>query len=95
MLPLAVAVLGRVKETSPRQPGHRIDNASLDEVISSHLRQARMKLSAETLNLLPSAARLRGFEQDLGLTDNQFDTTLSIFYVGYITMQVPSYVFCS
>ena len=38
-----------------------------------------------------SAARLRGFEEDLGLTGNQFGTVLSILYVGYITMQVPSY----
>lgn len=46
------------------------------------------------LNLIPSAARLRGFEEDLGLTGNQFATILSILYVGYITMQVPSYEFC-
>ena len=42
-------------------------------------------------DLISSAARLRGFEEDLGLTGNQFATTLSILYVGYITMQVPSY----
>lgn len=42
-----------------------------------------------------SAARLRGFEEDLGLVGNQFATVLSILYVGYITMQVPSYAsFC-
>ena len=43
------------------------------------------------LNPIPSAARLRGFEEDLGLVGNQFATILSILYVGYITMQVPSY----
>ena len=43
------------------------------------------------LILKSSAARLRGFEEDLGLTGNQFATILSILYVGYITMQVPSY----
>ena len=47
------------------------------------------------LELPSSAARLRGFEEGLGLTGSQFDTTLSIFYVGYITTQVPSYVFRS
>ena len=52
-------------------------------------------VGAEALNPLPSAARLRGFEEDLGLTGSQFASVLSIFYVGYITMQVPSYVFCS
>lgn len=30
-----------------------------------------------------SAARLRGFEQDLQLTDGQFDTVLSILYGTY------------
>ena len=36
------------------------------------------------------AARLRGFEDDLGLKGNEFPTLLSILYVGYIIMQVPS-----
>lgn len=43
-----------------------------------------------------SAARLRGFEDDLGLKGQEFNTLLSILYVGYILMQIPSYVvFCS
>jgi MFS family permease len=37
-----------------------------------------------------SAARLKGLEQDLGLTDQDYQTSLSILYVGYILMQVPS-----
>jgi len=37
-----------------------------------------------------SAARLRGFEEDLHLKGSQFSTLLSIFYVGYILMQIPS-----
>jgi hypothetical protein len=45
------------------------------------------------MNLLCSAARLRGFEEDLGPTENQFTTILSVLYVGYITTQVPSYAF--
>lgn len=40
-----------------------------------------------------AAARLRGFEEDLGLKGQQFATVLSIFYVGYILMQVPSNMF--
>ncbi|KAI5124987.1 hypothetical protein M0805_007412 [Coniferiporia weirii] len=40
-----------------------------------------------------SAARLRGFEDDLHLVGQQFDTLLSILYVGYIIMQVPSNMF--
>ena len=52
-------------------------------------RSAQLESSVTTL--IPSAARLRGFEEDLGLTGNQFATVLSILHVGYITMQVPSY----
>ncbi|KAG9032866.1 hypothetical protein FS837_002614 [Tulasnella sp. UAMH 9824] len=36
------------------------------------------------------AARLKGFEADLHLKGNEFATLLSILYVGYIIMQVPS-----
>ena len=37
-----------------------------------------------------SAARLKGLEADLHLKGQQFDTLLSILYVGYILMQIPS-----
>ncbi|KAM0791960.1 hypothetical protein ACM66B_000464, partial [Microbotryomycetes sp. NB124-2] len=37
-----------------------------------------------------SAARTYGFEEDLNLRGNQIDTILSILYVGYMLMQVPS-----
>ncbi|KAI0082459.1 MFS general substrate transporter [Panus rudis PR-1116 ss-1] len=36
------------------------------------------------------AARLRGFEADLHLQGQEFATLLSILYVGYILMQIPS-----
>ncbi|KAI0065885.1 sugar transporter [Artomyces pyxidatus] len=36
------------------------------------------------------AARLRGFEADLHLKGQEFATLLSILYVGYILMQIPS-----
>ncbi|KAG1743063.1 MFS general substrate transporter [Suillus lakei] len=39
-----------------------------------------------------AAARLRGFEEDLGMTGNQFNTLTSILYVGYLLMQAPSNV---
>jgi len=42
--------------------------------------------------LIDSAARLRGFERDLGLKGQEFPTILSILYVGYIIMQIPSSV---
>ncbi|KIY73724.1 MFS general substrate transporter [Cylindrobasidium torrendii FP15055 ss-10] len=40
-----------------------------------------------------AAARLRGFEADLNLTSSQFATILSVLYVGYLIMQVPSNMF--
>jgi len=37
-----------------------------------------------------AAARLKGLQRDLTLDDTQYATCLSILYVGYILMQVPS-----
>ncbi|KAH0497684.1 hypothetical protein TgHK011_004973 [Trichoderma gracile] len=39
------------------------------------------------------AARLKGLQVDLNLDDTQYATCLSILYVGYILMQVPSNMF--
>lgn len=39
------------------------------------------------------AARLKGLQKDLSLNDTQYATCLSILYVGYILMQVPSNMF--
>ncbi|KAF5588513.1 nicotinamide mononucleotide permease [Fusarium pseudoanthophilum] len=40
-----------------------------------------------------AAARLKGLQDDLKLDDNEYATCLSILYVGYILMQVPSNMF--
>ncbi|KAI9802141.1 MAG: hypothetical protein M1833_002062 [Piccolia ochrophora] len=37
-----------------------------------------------------ASARLAGLEEDLNLTGSQFNTTVSILFVGYILMQIPS-----
>lgn len=37
-----------------------------------------------------ASARLKGLQEDLALSDTQYATCLSILYVGYILMQVPS-----
>lgn len=37
-----------------------------------------------------AAARLGGLQEDLNISDTQYATCLSILYVGYILMQVPS-----
>ncbi|KDQ28475.1 hypothetical protein PLEOSDRAFT_1041641 [Pleurotus ostreatus PC15] len=36
------------------------------------------------------AARLRGFEDELRLSSTQYSTVLSILFIGYISMQIPS-----
>ncbi|KAE8142521.1 major facilitator superfamily domain-containing protein [Aspergillus pseudotamarii] len=40
-----------------------------------------------------AAARLKGLQDDLKLDNSQYATCLSILYVGYILMQVPSNIF--
>lgn len=37
-----------------------------------------------------ASSRLGGLEEDLGLVGNQYQTCISILYVGYILMQIPS-----
>ncbi|KAK3721579.1 hypothetical protein LTR37_003135 [Vermiconidia calcicola] len=39
------------------------------------------------------AARLSGLQEDLNMSDTQFQTGLSILFVGYVLMQVPSNMF--
>jgi hypothetical protein len=40
-----------------------------------------------------AAARLKGLQEDLKLSDTQYATCLSILYVGYILMQVCTFDF--
>ncbi|KIJ12951.1 hypothetical protein PAXINDRAFT_14315 [Paxillus involutus ATCC 200175] len=40
-----------------------------------------------------AAARLSGLENDLRMSGHQFDTLISILYVGYVLMQIPSWLF--
>ena len=37
-----------------------------------------------------SQAKLAGLEEDLGMTGTDFNTATSIYFVGYILMQIPS-----
>lgn len=37
-----------------------------------------------------ATARLGSFEKDIGLEGNQYNTIISIFFVGYILTQVPT-----
>ncbi|KAL4075885.1 MFS general substrate transporter [Scleroderma citrinum] len=40
-----------------------------------------------------AAARLKGLEEDLGMTGGQFNTLVSVLYVGYVLAQIPSNMF--
>lgn len=40
-----------------------------------------------------ASARLGGLEKDLGLVGNQYQTCISILFVGYILMQIPANMF--
>ncbi|KAK3301398.1 major facilitator superfamily domain-containing protein [Chaetomium fimeti] len=40
-----------------------------------------------------AAARLAGLERDLNLTSTEFQTAVSILFVGYLLMQIPSNLF--
>ncbi|GAB7349704.1 hypothetical protein MBLNU459_g0445t3 [Dothideomycetes sp. NU459] len=40
-----------------------------------------------------ASARLAGLEDDLGLTSTQYQTCVSILFVGYLLMQIPSNLF--
>ncbi|KIK97995.1 hypothetical protein PAXRUDRAFT_9847 [Paxillus rubicundulus Ve08.2h10] len=42
-----------------------------------------------------AAARLSGLETDLHMSGHQFNTLISILYVGYVLMQIPSNMFLS
>lgn len=37
-----------------------------------------------------ATARLKGLERDLGLTDVEYQTCISILFAGYVSMQIPS-----
>lgn len=37
-----------------------------------------------------ATARLGNFEEDIGLVAEQYNTVISIFFVGYILTQVPT-----
>jgi hypothetical protein len=52
----------------------------------------RVNIMVQVSYKMHRAARLRGFEADLKLRGQEFNTILSILYVGYILMQVPSCV---
>lgn len=53
-----------------------------------------LRICIDVLNYLDrnniAVARLGSFEKDLGLHGTQYNTIISIFFVGYILTQVPT-----
>ncbi|KAI1452504.1 MFS general substrate transporter [Annulohypoxylon moriforme] len=84
--------------TSTTLPGSSMDPAHRVRVEKSLKRKLDARCSLFVLiyilNYLDrnniAAARLKGLQSDLNLDDTQYSTCLSILYVGYILMQVPS-----
>lgn len=46
--------------------------------------------SSELIRNNYAAARLQGLEDDLNMTDQEYQIGLSTLFVGYVLMQVPS-----
>lgn len=99
-------VVQAFEETGPQQPqvqqtGAVMDPARRAVVEKKLLRKLDARCSLFVfiyiMNYLDrnniAAARLRGLQEDLNLDSVQYATCLSILYVGYILMQVPSNMF--
>ncbi|KAH6649734.1 major facilitator superfamily domain-containing protein [Chaetomium tenue] len=96
-----------VEDTRPQrmQPPEFIRNLSPEE---RELLEKKLKRKID-IRLLPAiiimyimnyidrnniaAARLAGLERDLNLTSTEFQTAVSILFVGYLLMQIPSNLF--
>lgn len=98
--------LTNVPTTTPnRQPPPLVKDLSSDErqrlelalVRKIDLRLLPMITLMYIMNYLDrnniAAARLAGLEEELNLTSTQYLTALSILFVGYILMQIPSNLF--
>ncbi|KAK7061677.1 major facilitator superfamily domain-containing protein [Favolaschia claudopus] len=74
--------------------GHSPERVALEKKL---LRKVDLRMSIliiiYILNYVRLAARKRGLETDLHLQNQEFPTLLSILYVGYIIMQIPSNLF--
>jgi MFS family permease len=89
------------KSNLPGQAASRMDPARRAQVEKSMKRKLDARCSLFVLiyimNYLDrnniAAARLRGLQSDLDMNYSQYATCLSILYVGYILMQVPSNIF--
>ncbi|KAL8711216.1 MAG: hypothetical protein Q9220_004361 [cf. Caloplaca sp. 1 TL-2023] len=82
-----------VRDLSPEERAH------LEKILVAKIdfRLLPMLILMYLMNYLDrnniAAARLAGLEDELGLTGTQYLTAVSILFVGYILMQVPSNLF--
>jgi MFS family permease len=94
--PTAVDTIDKISDSPKSVPCHAHDDTERRLLRKLDLRMSIL-LILHTLNLMDrsniSNARLQGFERDLHLHGQQYATTLSILYVGYIVMQVPGNMF--
>ncbi|MCJ1435677.1 hypothetical protein MMC27_005052 [Xylographa pallens] len=77
-----------------REERHRLERALVRKI---DFRLLPMIIIMYILNYLDrnniASARLAGLETDLKLTSTQYQTSVSILFVGYLLMQVPSNLF--
>jgi MFS family permease len=67
-------------------PTHHSDTTSLTSFLIHLANEAKNYVDRNAI----AQARLNNLERDLGMTGVQFNTTVSILFVGYVLMQVPS-----
>ncbi|KAG1743055.1 MFS general substrate transporter [Suillus lakei] len=91
------AISNRSSDDGPTLPLDDIDSSIVEKRL---LRKLDLRVAFLVLvyimNVMDrtnvAAARLRGFEEDLGMIGNQFNTLTSILHVGYLLTQAPSNV---
>ncbi|KAK5956136.1 hypothetical protein OHC33_002709 [Knufia fluminis] len=93
---------GAVAKTDPAEIKlvRKLDYRIMVSVQSSHAAQTLLTTQNPTLCIMYflnyvdrnaiAQARLNDLEEDLGMTGTEFNTTVSILFVGYVLMQVPS-----
>lgn len=102
-------VLNMERLSSSREPDSEATNLNVAHMSPEHRvrveKSLKRKLDARCalfvaiyiMNYLDrnniAAARLKGLQTDLNLDNTEYNTCLSILYVGYILMQVPSNMF--
>ncbi|KAG1845720.1 MFS general substrate transporter [Suillus subalutaceus] len=85
-------ISGRMSDDNPTFALDYIDRSTVEKrlIRKLDLRVAFLVLVYIMNYMDRTNAALRGYEEDLGMTGNQFNTLISILYVGYLLTQAPS-----